>query len=357
MRILSRYVQRQFLLHFLLCYVGFLCIFTVVDLAGRLSAFLDQQVPASLIVMYYIWSIPYFSVLILPMATLLASLLCFGNLARKGELVAMKAAGISLYRIVMPVLGVSLLISIAATVLTDRAMPVATQRRQAVERGENPAARRPLRAQVVLRDVRGQILSVRTYFRTQTRGEQVTLDRYRGRKLLRKVRAEKMVWEEDTWVFYKGEVRTFGEDAGQETVQRFEVMPALGLTLLPEDLDRESRDTDQMSYQALEAYIQRKLQNGEPAAKEEVGLHMRLAFPFAAFVMALFGIPLSSRTRRAGKPLLVGICLLVSFIYYGSIQAGRVLGWNSIVSPFLGAWAANLLFMAVGIVMLVRTHK
>ena len=91
MRVLSLYVQRQFLELFLLCHIGFVGIFVVVDLVGRLSAFIDRGVGPVVILMFYLWSIPYFSVLILPMAMLLASLFCFGGLARFGEITAMKA--------------------------------------------------------------------------------------------------------------------------------------------------------------------------------------------------------------------------------------------------------------------------
>ena len=356
MRVLSLYVQRQFLELFLLCYIGFIGIFVVVDLVGRLSAFIDRGVGPVVILMFYLWSIPYFSVLILPMAMLLASLFCFGGLARFGELTAMKAAGASLYRLVVPVLSVSLLICVCAFFLTDWVMPEANRRRSAVERGRKPVFKKPILSQVVLRDIDGQILSVGRYTRAEKKGQQVTLDKYEGRKLVLKIRAEEIVWQGEGWELKDGEVRRFS-DQGGESVRRFEDFSAGTITLGPEDLARESRPADQMSYKELTNFIKRKIRNGEQVTRDLVGLHLRLAFPFAGFVMVLFGIPLSSRTQRTGKPLLVGICLLVAFVYYGSIQAGRVMGWNGLLPPFWGAWAANLMFLIIGTGMLARTHK
>ncbi len=356
MRILSRYVLRQFLSPLGLSFLSFLAIFVVVDLADRLSAFLDRGVDVRTILLYYTWYIPYISVLVLPMAMLLASLFCIGELARHQELTAMKAAGISLYRIVLPVQALALLVSVGAFFLADRVMPEANRRRMAIERGENPISPRGIRSRVVLRDVHGQILSVSKYDPEEKRGWQVTLDQYKGRRLVRKVRGEEMVWEAGGWTLYRGEQRQFGAE-GRETVSKFESMRAEGVTLRPEDLIRESRPVDQMRYGDLKAFIGRKARNGEETTRERVELHLRVAFPFANFVIVLFGVPLSSRPRGTGKPLQVGICLLVSFVYYGCIQAGRATGWNGLLPPFWAAWGANFLFLGVGGGMLLRAHK
>jgi len=356
MRILTRYVLDRFVQLLVLSYVAFVSIFVVVDLAGRLSAFIDQGVPLRGVLVYYLWSMPYLSILVLPMAMLLASLFCFGSLARSGELDAMKAAGISLYRIVLPVQMFALLVSGLAFVATDRLMPEGNRRRAALERGERHQRAAPVRAQVVLRDEDGQILSVGRYFRKERRGAQVGLDSYEGERLVQKIRAKDMVWGGEQWELRQGEVRRF-DPSGREVVHRFVSMPAQTLTLKPEDLAQEFRKIDQLSFAELRTFIDRRHRNGEAAIREEVEWHLRIAFPFANFVMILLGVPVSSRSRRAGGPLLVGVCLLVSFVYYGSIQGGRALGWNGMVPPMLAAWGANLLFLAVGWILMLRTHR
>ena len=356
MRILSRYVQKQFFVFLVLCFSGFLAVFIVVDLAGRLSGFIDSGVSGGTIFVYYALSTPYMGILILPMAMLLASLFCFGNLARFGELAAMKSAGISLYSIAAPVLGAALLVCTASFFLTDRVMPGANRKRAAIVEGKRRTVFAPIVSQVVLQDVDGQILSVGTYFRNEARGEQVTLDRYDGMRLVEKLRAEEMRWQRGRWTFLRGEVRRFSEGGG-EHVTRFGFMPARDVTLTPEDLSRDVRSADELSFSELTALIERKRRMGDDVVRVQVARYMRVSFPFTGFVMALFGISLSSRTQRADKPLLVGICLLISFVYYGCIQAGRVMGWNGILPPFSSAWAANFLFMGLGAVLLIRTRR
>ena len=154
----------------------------------------------------------------------------------------------------------------------------------------------------------------------------------------------------------QGEVRRFSID-GEELVTRFGAMPARSITLRPEDLGREVRLADEMSFSELTALIVRKQRMGDDPIRVQVARYMRLSFPFTGFVMVLFGISLSSRTQRAGKPLLVGICLLISFVYYGCIQAGRVMGWNGILPPLWSAWAANILFLFLGAGLLAGTRR
>ena len=355
MRILSRYVLVQFLSPLGLSFLSFVAIFVIIDLVDRLSAFIDRGVEVGTILLYYIWYIPYISVLILPMAMLLAGLFCLGEMVKYRELTAMKAAGISLYRIVLPVQAFALLVSAGAFFAADRIMPEANRRRKEIERGETSAYPPAVRSRIVLRDVDGQILSMGEYRPKEKLGRQITLDRYSGRHLVQKIRAEEAIWEAGGWMFFRGEVRRFAGE--RETVFKFESLRGEGLTLRPEDLAQEPRAIDQMSYAELKAFIRRKVRNGDEATREEVELHLRLAFPFANFVIVLFGMPLSSRTQRTGKPLQVGICLLTCFVYYGCIQAGRAMGWNDLLPPFWGAWGANLLFLGIGGGLLLHAHR
>ena len=356
MPILSRYVLRQFLSPLGLGLVCFLAIFIVIDLVDRLGAFIDRDVEVGLIVTYYLWYVPYVAVLILPMSLLLASLFSVGGLARRQELTAMKATGASLYRILLPVQLFALLLSIAAFFFSDSVLPTANRRRLAIDKGENPFVKPFVMSQVTIRDVDGQIMSVREYRPEARRGAQVTVDQYKGRKLVRKTSADAMVWKEERWHFLNGEVRDF--DAGDvERVRRFREMPGETLASLPADLSRKYRTIEQMSYSELGDYIRRQMRHGRDANRELVERHLRISFSFAGFVMVIFGLPLASRFRATGRPLQFGICLLASFLFYGCIQLGRTMGWNGLVHPFLGAWAPNLLFLGIGCLLLAMAHK
>ena len=359
MRILSRYVLRQFIPLAGLSLLAFVTVFLVIDLTDRLSGFLDRNVDAGTIFSYYVYYVPYILVLVLPMAMLLASLFCIGDLARHRELTAMKAAGVSFYRIALPIQAFSVMVSIGVLVFSDQVVPRANRWRADIDakgyERERLSGALGIRSKVVLLDRGGQVLSVGEYHPERTEGKQVLLDfRFDGR-LSERVTAEEMRWTGKEWRFFGGDVRRF--EGEQQRFYRFESMCPAGLTLRPEDLVYEVRSIEQMTGAELRAFIRRKGNLGGKTAREEVRLHLQRAFPFANFVMVLIGVPLASQIRRTGKPLQVGIGLLASFAYYGSIQAGRAIGWNGLIAPFWGGWGADILFLAIGMVLLWRTHR
>jgi len=354
-RILSGYVLRQFLPSLAVSFLAFIGIFVIIDLVDRLSSFLDRDIGVSTVLLFYACYVPYITVLILPMAMLLASLFCMGTLIRNRELMAMKAVGLSLYRIVFPIQMLALAVSLITFFIAAYVVPGANRERARIETGEGPWGPRLMRSQVILRDVDDQILSMVSYYPQDRKGKQVTLDRYKNGILIEKVRAEEAVWEDMGWTFYRGERRFFRGEA--EGVFKFEQLRPTGMTLIPEDLTRESRPVDQMRLDELEEFITRKVRNGVGAVRETVAWHLRMAFPFANFVIVLFGLPLAARIQGTARPLQIGVCLLASFVFYGSIQAGRAMGWNGVIPPFLGAWAANGFFSILGVILLVRTRK
>ena len=356
MRIMSRYVVVQFAMPFGVSTLAFAVVFVVIDLVDRLSSFIDREVGLATILSYYLCYLPYIVVLVLPMAVLLAGLFCMGGLIQRGELLAMKSAGISLYQVVIPLQILALAISILAATMADQVVPRANRARTQIEQPRRSAiGPQSIRVQIALRDTGRRVLSMKEYDAKAMKGRQVVLDTYKSGSLTKRVRAEEAVWATTEWHFMNGDRRVFSD--GKEFYRAFHMWEAKDLTLTPEDLTRDIVPEDQMTYSELTAFIHRKTRNGSQTLRESVALHMRLAFPFANFVIALFGLPLASRMRRTGRPIQIGMCLLICFAFYGCIQLGRAMGWNDVLSPAWGAWGANAIFGAIGIILLLTTRK
>ena len=353
---MSRYVVVQFAMPFGVSTLAFTVVFVVIDLVDRLSSFIDREVGLATILSYYLCYLPYIVVLVLPMAVLLAGLFCMGGLIQRGELLAMKSAGISLYQVVIPLQILALAISILAATMADQVVPRANRARTQIEQPRRSAiGPQSIRVQIALRDTGRRVLSMKEYDAKAMKGRQVVLDTYKSGSLTKRVRAEEAIWATTEWHFMNGDRRVFSD--GKEFYRAFHMWEAKDLTLTPEDLTRDIVPEDQMTYSELTAFIHRKTRNGSQTLRESVALHMRLAFPFANFVIALFGLPLASRMRRTGRPIQIGMCLLICFAFYGCIQLGRAMGWNDVLSPAWGAWGANAIFGAIGIILLLTTRK
>ena len=133
--------------------LAFAVVFVVIDLVDRLSAFIDREVGLGTILSYYLCYLPYIVVLVLPMAVLLAGLFCMGGLIQRGELLAMKSAGISLYQIVIPLQMLALGISLLAVAMADQVVPRANRARSKIEQPRQSAiGPQSIRVQVALRD-------------------------------------------------------------------------------------------------------------------------------------------------------------------------------------------------------------
>lgn len=370
MRILSRYLVRRYLVSLLLALAAFVSIFLVVDLTDRLNEFLDRGFEGRAILAYYFFYVPYVIVLALPMASLLACLFSVGDLSRRLELTAMKAAGVSLAQILLPVAGTALILSLLALALGDLVAPGANRRRAEIGRGGAlEASSFTVRENLVLRDVNGQVLSIGRYDVGAQVGHIVLLDRYdrgadrregsprpaRDPRLISRLTAKSMRWAEGRWAWQDGVARTF--EKARETEAPFSLLVPEGLTLRPEDIQRPDRKPEEMSYGDLQRAVERKRLVGVSFQRDLMELQLKIAFPFASLIMVLFGAPLAASLRRTGRGTTFGFCLLLAFIFYGSIKGCQALGGNGLLAPAVAAWLPNMLFAGTGAGIFLRAHE
>src|SRR3954469_6871459 len=123
MRLLDRYVLRHFLQAYFYCIAGFISIWFIFDVSDNISTFLDQRISRTLIFKYYLTQLPQILVILLPVALLLALLFSLGRMSRSNEIVSIINAGVSLPRLLTPLLVLSLLTTAASTALNYSLAP------------------------------------------------------------------------------------------------------------------------------------------------------------------------------------------------------------------------------------------
>ena len=116
MRLLDRYVIRNFLQAYIYCIVGFISIWLIFDISDNISTLLDERVGLVLAVQYYITQVPQVFIILLPVSLLLALLFSLGRMSRANEIVSMLTAGVSIPRVLLPLIGMGLL-TVAATMV------------------------------------------------------------------------------------------------------------------------------------------------------------------------------------------------------------------------------------------------
>ncbi len=358
MRILDRYLLREFVSYLALGLSGFIAIFIVVDLIEKMDVFLDHKAPFALVLQYYVNLTPDVVVKVMPVALLLATFLALGQLNKFGELTAMRACGLSLMRILAPVLAVAVAAVFVSLILNEFVAPPANEARDQIynERIQKITRAGLLeRADVTYMGQGSRIWYMRLYIVPEQRMHEVSLQEFHAGQLTRRIDASEAAWDGQRWVFVSGFTRTF--ENGNEKAEPFQRLAVNGLAEVPEDFAKESRKPDQMNFFELQRYVDRLRTSGARVNNYLVDLHLKLAFPLICLVVVLIGGALATTIRSQGAALGFGLSVAISFLYYGFMRAGQALGHNGALSPYMAAWLADGVFGTIGIVMMVRAQR
>ncbi len=358
MRTLDRYILRRFLFVLIFALIAFICVFLIVDSIERLDQYLDEKVPTLVVVKLYVYYLPYIIVLALPIAMLLASLFSVGNLARQNEIVAMSASGVSLYRTLFPLLVLSFLVSLGAWAFGEYVLPQASSSREALIDQYIEKKREAWRKRinnVYMRDDQNRVITMRYFDAARNIGHQVSIRRFNGLDLHYRLDCRTMVWQDSCWVLQDGMERTFSQN--RETVTEFTKIILADENLRPQDFGRVLKKPEEMSYRELKAFIAEVRSNGGDENHWLVDLYLKIAIPFANFIIVLFGAPLASPKRRSGGATGFGLSLVICFVYFGLIKVCQSFGQNGVLHPVLAAWFANGLFAVWGIFNFIHTQK
>lgn len=358
LQILNRYITREFLKVFFLSLSAFILIYLVVDVLDNVNRFIKRDVSLSTTMQFFMFKIPLIVLQVVPVATLLSSVITLGILSRNNEIVAAMASGISLYRVVAPIIGISILISILSFIGNESVLPYTNHRARHIE---NVALKKgkPL----------GSFKQNRIWYRSHNAVYNIDLfDPERNTlkgvtiyyldkdfKLSARIDAETARWVDEKWLFYNVSSRSFhnGEEVKMERWSE-KVIP---IPEVPDDFKIVEKSTDEMSYINLRNYVMKIRAEGYDATKYVVDMHARIAFPFVNLIMPLLGIPFALRTER-GKGIVrgVGISIVISFAYWVMLSFSLSLGHSGILPPIVSAWIANLIFLMLGVFMLLHVR-
>jgi lipopolysaccharide export system permease protein len=358
MTVLDKYVLRKFIINLLISIGAFVIIFLVVDLIENIDKFIDRDAEVSTVLFYYIYYIPYIINLTLPISMLLSCLFTLGSMSQHNEIVAQKSAGISLYRIFTPLFILAFLISIGAGLFSEFVVPWTNQERLDLYRYDikrHPKNRGSKRNNIYLQDIENRKISIAFFNGNTNEAKKVSLQYFDGRQLVKRIDAQTMNWFENSWVLHDVIERVFEDTV--VTRSRYDQLVQTDLKFKPENLLELQKKPEEMSYFELETFIKDMTTIGAEVRKWIVELYLKISYPFANFIIILFGAPIAARKRRSGTAVGIGISLLICFVYFLFIRMGQVMGHQGTLSPWLGAWLGNIIFGTAGLYTLITSRK
>ena len=361
MKLLDRYIIKQFLLTALFSLGAVTVIFVVIDAMEKLDNFIDRQATTEVVLRYYLFFIPEIIKLITPVAMLLASLFVTARLSTQNELTAMKSSGISLYRLMAPYVAVALLVTGASIYFNGWIVPVANKAKLTIERrylgsGSTNAPSTDL----YIQDSPTRIISLGFYDDSRRSAVRVSIQDFSDTNMTAvtgRVDASGMTWDSTArgWFLQNGTRRWF--TGATERMEQFAAGSAGSLHFTPDDLRKKQEKPDEMDYYTLQEFIGNQQRAGQDVNRWLVDFYSKISFPFATVIVVLFGVPFSSAKRRGGVGVQLGISLLICFIYLIFMKVSQVFGYNGDINPLLTAWSANLLFLAGAVLVTLRVQK
>ncbi len=357
MKLIDRYILRQYVATLLFALTALCVIFLVVNLLENLDDFMDRNTPATIILQYYINFFPEIIKLLTPVAMLLASLFTIGKLANNNEITAMKSGGMSIYRMMIPLVALSILVSLGQLYFNGWIVPVSNQKKAAIERQYLDRGRQISSLHNLhFRDTPTRNALLQYYDDVTKTGTRIAIEEYSSEitpRILRRIDAPVFRWDSvaNRWMVYGGFVHEF---QGDTIIARTIDSTAVVLQTTPKDITQLQRSTGEFTFDELREYIRLSSRGGKDVRKELVDYYGQYALPFANFIVVLFGVPFSSGKRKSGLAIEIGAAIFISFLYLAFTKIGQTVGIEAGMDPVLSAWLANGVFFIAGVINLLR---
>lgn len=357
MKIIDRYLIRQFLQTIFFALLAFTLIFVVIDAMENLDDFIDQNVPALKIVHYYVVFIPEIIKLITPVAVLFGALFTAGKASSLSELTAMRASGVSLYRFMAPFVATALIISFISLYFGGYIVPMANKTKIYIEQTYLKKGLSFTGSNVYFQDTRTRIVSISFFDSQKNRANKVSIQDFNKADLTEmtgRIDAQKLEYDSlgGSWMAYKGVKRIFTSDS--ESAEYFDSLKLNNLNFKPIDLTKKQQKPAEMDLGELSDLIDSQKRAGTNPLVAQIEYHSRFAFALTNVIIVLFGLPISTNKRRSGLAAQVGINILIAFVYLVFMKVSQAFGKNGALDPILTAWFANLIFAAGTFITLPR---
>lgn len=356
LRLLDRYVVREFVRIFVITTLGFPFFIIAINLADSIDKYLARHLPWRDIALAYLYYLPEQVFFITPAAVLFATVFTVGAFSRHSEITAAKASGVSFHRLVMPVFVLAVLAA-GLTYALGELSPLTNEKRSILLR-EHELRSQSARFNFVYRADGGRIYAVRSLSIPDSLMRDVQIERegtgpeFPGYFLT----ASSARWAPATgWTIAGGTMRLFlGPD--REIAFTFDSLRQRAMTESPLDLLTEPKAPDQMRYSELGHYVRTLERSGGDANKLKVERALKLAIPVTCVIIALFGAPLGLTGTRSGAAYGVAVSLATTIVFLVLVQISKAVGAGGVMPPLVAAWLPNALFGAGGLILFARAR-
>ena len=358
-RRIDRYIIMKFLGTYFFSIALIISIAVVFDINEHIDKFITNKAPVEAIIFdYYLNFIPYFSNLFSPLFVFIAVIFFTSKLAENSEIIAMMSTGMSFRRLLRPYMISAAIIATITFSLGAYVIP-----RGQVKLLEFENRYKGKKSQQYVRNVQlevdsGVIAYMERFENYNKTGYRFSLDKFIDKKLVSHLTARRVTYDTTAvhkWTIHDYMIREM--DGMRETITKGTKMDSI-INMEPQDFLIARGQQQTMTSSELKTYISKQKQRGFANIKEfEIEYHQRIAMSFAAFILTVIGVSLSSRKVKGGMGLYLGIGLALSFSYILFQTVSATFAINGNASPLIAVWIPNVLYTFIAIYLYRKAPK
>ncbi len=359
MKRIQQYVLSDFLRYFFSALLILIFIYIIINLFDNLGRYLSRNVPFMDIITYYLYLIPSYTVLLIPVAAIIGVFFVFGYMTKYRELLALKTQGMNINSLLSLILIAGIGISVFTFIFQETVMvwaqgKMTRHRITKIEKRPMPAESK--RHNFFYYGENDWIYYIRQYNPKDSSMKNIKLWKIDSKQRITK-RVDALYGKFiGIWQFTDATVREF-DTLDNEKITRIPTLALPELQEKPIDFTRLPKPVEEMNFSELSKFVKKRLRAGEDVSKENVELNYRFSFPLITLILLVICLPISMVLRRGGIAIGLGISIVLAFVYWGFIQSCRAYGYAGIMPPFIAAWLPNIVFTIFGIFSILGIRR
>ena len=358
MRLLDKYILKEFLRFLVITLLSFIALFLIVDFFEKIRMFLSNNASVGQMASYFVYSIPMIVSYVFPPAVLLSTLMTFSSLSKFNEITAMKANGINIYRISLPIIIFAAIAAIFLFYFSELITPASVQKTEHIVKVEVQKQKTLgfFKQNEIWYHGENAVYNFKMFDVDKNIIRGVTINYLSPDfTLMTRIDAQRAEWKSDKWFFY--DLLTTRFDNNNNPVLEWSKEKVINITENQNDFKVMQKDVEKMGYFELRKYVKKIRLEGYDVTKYLVELQGKIAFPMVILIMVFIAVPFSLRSERSGGVMQsIGLGIFIGFSYWIVHAFSMSLGKSEILPVFLAAWGANILFAAVAAVLFYRVH-
>jgi lipopolysaccharide export system permease protein len=377
MKLIDKYIIKQFLTTYFFVVVILLAVISVIDMTDKMEKFAKADLSAGQILGYYGDYIPWIGSLITPITIFIATVYVCARMAGRTEIIAILSSGVSFPRMLVPFFAGAAVVAILSFVLNGWVIPSSNKSRLAFEvqylKGKFYYDKRNIHIQVAP-DI---YLYLQSYNNTTNTGYHFSLEKFKDNKLIEKMTGSRIQWDTAKlkWTVSDYQVKKVDEifettsarsdrreaqrpSAFSGRVGRSGATIDTALVIHPKEFESDYRKYDGMTLNELTNYIATLKARGSAGVEVyQVEKYTRYAYPFTIFILVFMGVIVSSRKSRGGTGVQIALGFTLSFIFILFFTLFRTFAENGEWPPEISVWVPNIIFGALALFMYKYTPR